>query len=514
MRASPHSSSPQAGAASGAPSGERILWRLAPLALLPAWLAVFAAVRPLAEPDEGRYTHVARWMTQSGDWLVPRVNGLPFLHKPPLYYWLEAAAIEVFGPGLLTARLVSILAGLLMAACVYAVVASRKGEHSAVWSVAVLATSPLFFAGAQFANLDMLVASFITLTLTLAIKATEAPAGKDRRLWVGAYAAAALGVLTKGAIGAVLPGAIFLIWAHFEGRPDFIRRAISLLGAAIFLAISAPWFVLMEMRFPGFNRSFFLYHHVARFLTGEFNGHMGPWFYPVLVFAGVLPWSASLIAIWRVRPVGYAQLLDGIILAPLRRLAAIWLLFVLIFFSIPSSKMIGYILPVLPAFAMLAGPVVARWQHRRLALFGAVILCVAFGVVGPHWQKRTPIALARTISHLIEPGDSVFLADGISYDAVVELDRSRSPYIVGSWSHRSIDMPDSLPRQLVEGREWDPAAGHVLIGDAEFETLTSRPERTAWIIAHKGYASKFPWLAQVPVLEESGYRVLLKVPAK
>lgn len=488
----------------------RRIWLAA--VLLPFWLGSFAAFRPLAEPDEGRYTHIARWMTISGDWLVPRIDGLPFLHKPPLYYWLEALVIEVFGLHLGSARLVSILAALVTCGCVYHLVAARKGAHAATWSVAVLATSPLFFGAAQFANLDMLVSTFITLTLTFAVSAAEAPAGRDRALWLAAYASAALGVLSKGLIGAVLPAGIFVSWSLIERRPDLIRRALSPLGVVLFLAITAPWFVALELRYPGFNHFFFIYHHIERFLTDEFNGHYGPWFYPLIVFCGVLPWSIAFVMRLLARPVGYDRVLDALALAPLRRLAVVWLALVMVFFSLPSSKMIGYILPVLPAFAMLAGPLVARWDQRRSSLVIAVGVCIAFGIVGPHWQKRTPVALASIVATDMHDGDAVIMMDNFYYDCTVTLDRARPIYVGGfSWKEHAGDLPDSLHRQLVEGKEFSARAGHVLIDDARFESLTRHTTVPTWVIVNDDFARRYPWLANTPVLGQVRGKVLIKV---
>ena len=210
--------------------------------LLPFWLGLFAAYRPLANPDEGRYTDIARWMVRSGDWLIPRLNGLPFLHKPPLYFWLEAVLIELFGPGLFIARLVSIGAGLVTCVSIFFLVRRFEGSKVAGWAVAVLATSPLFFGGAQYASLDMLLTALMTTTVTLAVLAVMSPPATARWAWLAAYVFAALGFLTKGLIGIVFPGAIFVFWMVATGRWKQIPRAISPIGIAAFVVISVPWF--------------------------------------------------------------------------------------------------------------------------------------------------------------------------------------------------------------------------------------------------------------------------------
>ncbi len=462
--------------------------------VLPLWLSAFAAFRPLAEPDEGRYTHIARSMTQTGDWLIPRINGLPFLHKPPLYYWLEALVINVFGLHLWSARLPSLAAALMACACVHHLVKRTSGLHAARWSVAVLATSPLFFAGAQFANLDMLVSSLITLTLTLAVTAATSPRHASRQIWVAAYAAAAFGVLTKGLIGVVLPGGVFVVWALSQGKPGYIREAISIPGLALFACIAVPWFLAVDSKFPGFVDYFFVYHHFERYLTRGFNGQYGAWFYPVVAVCGLLPWSAVLFPTWRLKARKTRQARN------IAALGIIWFAFVMLFFSLPASKMIGYIFPVLPAFALFAGPLVASWRWRVQALTVAALLCLGLGAFGPHWHKQTAIALADLVADRIAPQDAVVFMDRFSYDVLVRLDRDVPVYVYGDWRAHADEMPDSLRRQLAEGREFEPTSGRVLVGDAKLAELIANRRGSIWIFADKH--SSYPQLAGVPIAAE------------
>ena len=106
---------------------------------------------------------------------------------------------------------------------------------------------------------------------------------KARPLWIAAYAAAGFGLLAKGLIGIVIPGAVFVLWSLAERRPRRILDAISVPGLAVFALIVVPWFWLMEQRVPGFAATFFLHHHVARFVETKFNNAIGPWFYPVVL---------------------------------------------------------------------------------------------------------------------------------------------------------------------------------------------------------------------------------------
>ena len=181
------------------PSGA---WRdaLATLALVAAWLAATAWLRPLMVPDEGRYAGVAWEMVRSGDWLTPTLNGLPFFHKPPLFYWLSGAALWLFGLVEIAGRMGALVGATLGAMALYLFAQRWSGPASARRALVVLLAQPLWLVGGQFANLDMLVAGCITATvLTLAHAALSLEAGLPyrRSLWL-AYALAGLGVAAVG----------------------------------------------------------------------------------------------------------------------------------------------------------------------------------------------------------------------------------------------------------------------------------------------------------------------------
>ncbi|HCZ13139.1 MAG TPA: hypothetical protein DHV85_00805 [Candidatus Accumulibacter sp.] len=208
--------------------GEGVLeTRAATLLILCAlWLTLFAGFRPLMLPDEGRYVGVAWEMLSSGNWLVPTLDGMPFFHKPPLFYWLTAAGLQVFGANDWAARLASTLAALLATVALYAFLRRYADKRLANLAVVVLVSQPMFFAGAQYANLDMLVAAMISATIVCGASAIlSLERGLPYRIALAsAYVFAALGVLAKGLIGFVLPGAILLAWL-------LVRRGYRLIPA-------------------------------------------------------------------------------------------------------------------------------------------------------------------------------------------------------------------------------------------------------------------------------------------
>ena len=262
-----------------------------------AWLAFAIGLHPLTLPDEGRYVGVAWEMMRSGDWLVPTQNGLPFFHKPPLFYWLTALSMEAFGVSVAAARLAPLLLAILAMLGLWATTRRRSGAPIANATVLVLATMPFFFAAAHFANLDMPVAACIALTIVFA--ADAALALRDGAPWRGtlvlAWTCAALGVLAKGLIGIVLPGLVLVVWLLSLRQARTILRLVWPPGVALFLLIAAPWFVLMQERYPGFLHFFFVYQQFERYTAGGFNNPQPWWFYLAVLSGLALPWSLWLV---------------------------------------------------------------------------------------------------------------------------------------------------------------------------------------------------------------------------
>ena len=318
------------------------------LALL--WLTFSLGARSLTLPDEGRYVGVAWEMLRSGNWLIPTENGLPFFHKPPLFYWLTAGSMSIFGTGAAAARLAPLLGACLSALGLYLVARRWAGERAARWTLLVLLTQPFFFGGAQFANLDMLVAACIALAILLAAHASLLIRNglAHRTALLGAWAAAAFGVLAKGLIGVVLPGLVVVLWLALSGQGRTILRLCWPAGPALFVLIAAPWFIAVQARYPDFGHFFFVYQHFERFARGGFNNVQPWWFFAAVLPALTLPWS-----LWLLRSTFGARPGESAEATLWRRLMWVWLAAVLVFFSIPQSKPVGYAMPMLFPLAAL-----------------------------------------------------------------------------------------------------------------------------------------------------------------
>jgi 4-amino-4-deoxy-L-arabinose transferase-like glycosyltransferase len=481
-----------------------------------AWLIGLAWIRPPAIPDEGRYTDIARWMLVGGDWLIPRLNGLPFIQKPPLYFWLEASGLALSNQlgvtGVLVYRWVSLSAALVTVYAVYRFVRARLDENAARWSAIVLVTSPFFFAVAQFASLDMLVNACITCTILFAVEAAETRDRSARHLWLAAYAAAALGILAKGLIGVVIPGMVFVLWTIFTRQPRLMLAAIQVRGLLLLALITVPWFVLVEQRMPGFLRFFFIHNHFERYAESGFNNPRGAWFYLVLVLGGTLPWAVALVPAIRSAFGSAFKRTDQV-----QRVAVLGLLasfFVVAFFTVPRSKLPGYVLPAVPALALVLGPWCATWKYRRPAVIVAMLLCIALIPAALRSKGLDPGRMASELRTEIAANDRVVFWRRNFLSVPLILQRTRPAEVVDDWSATSAQLEDSWRRELAEGREFEPArATGVLVTPAEFAAgLVTNPARI-WVWVHKEDAVAAE-LTGFEIVARRGEYVVLRRPAR
>ncbi|MDB5861064.1 MAG: glycosyl transferase [Ramlibacter sp.] len=487
-----------------------------PLALAILWLTFTAWARTLTLPDEGRYVGVAWGMLASGDWLTPHLNGLPYFHKPPLFYWITATSIAAFGPTEWAARLASLVGAAAGATAIYLFARRWYGEREARMALLALVTQPLFFIGAQFANLDMLVAGCIGATILAfahasLLQASGRPAGAAL---AAGYLLAALGVLAKGLIGIVLPGMVLVAWLLLQRRPRAILALLWLPGLALFLAVAGPWFVLMQMRFPEFAHYFIVVQHFSRFAQGGFNNQQPVWFFLVVLAVLALPWSA-----WLARAAGRGTWADPA-RGALRQLLWIWLAAILLFFSIPQSKLVGYILPATLPLALLAADGLARagdslraarWWCASAVLAVAVCL-VAAGAAAMRTQPSSR-DLGTALRAGMKSGDRVVFLEGYYFDLPF-YGRLRAPaVVVDDWNDPKLTARDNWRKEVADAGHFDAAeARRLLITPAEL------PERycdgaTTWVVGSPKIAQRYPLLRGAPVVAVHGESVLWRVAA-
>ncbi|MGH8427803.1 MAG: phospholipid carrier-dependent glycosyltransferase [Gammaproteobacteria bacterium] len=353
--------------------------------------------RPLFNTDEGRYAEIPREMLVSGDWVTPRLNNLRYFEKPPLQYWATTAAYAVFGVHDWAARLWTALCGFLTVLLAGLTAGRLYGERAGWYAAAALAGSFYFGFLAHFSTLDAGLAFAMNLTLFGFVLAQHAPPhSRAERAWMlVAYGGAALAVLSKGLIGIILPGAVLVLYLIVKREIGLLRRLHIGIGLAFFFALVLPWFIVVSIKNPDFLYQFFVVQQFLRFLT-PIAERPGAWwyFFPLLLLA-VLPWLAAAVrGLWR---------------PPLRLFARgafdpaallwLWVVFIFAFFTISHSKLPSYILPVIPAFAVLIGRELAAsrskpWIGVAVSLLAGAVI-VAAGFLAPRYVHGTDPAMLR-----------------------------------------------------------------------------------------------------------------------
>ncbi|MFL6567285.1 MAG: phospholipid carrier-dependent glycosyltransferase [Burkholderiales bacterium] len=459
--------------------------------LAAAWLAGLSA-RPLYKTDESRYGEISREMVQSGDWVTPRLNGFKYFEKPPLQYWAGAAAMELFGVHDWAARLWTGLMALAGVALVFYAGRVLFGPSAGAMAATLLAGAPLYLAYGQFNTLDMGVSAFLSAAI-FAFAVAQSPAAeavggalvRRRRRWMLAgWAACALAVLSKGLIGIVLPAASVALYVIVRRDWALLRRLELLRGTALFLAITAPWFVAVSMRNPEFAHFFFVQEHFQRFTTTMHHRAHPAWYFIPVLAGGVAPFLLVIGAAW---PAALRRPGPGF--SP-RIFLALWALVVFGFFSASGSKLPGYILPLVPALALLGGEYVARAAPRRLliaqasamALFGLALAAAAPRLARIGAERLDPFAGAYSAA-LIAAG-LAFAASGVY--AVVLGRRGRVP---ASVVVLSVGAFCAVLTAIVGHRAYAP----VFSASSTIAAMNPRPSQEVPIFAVHSYDHSVPW---------------------
>jgi 4-amino-4-deoxy-L-arabinose transferase-like glycosyltransferase len=328
----------------------------------------------LLDPDEGRNAEVAREMAATHDYLVPHLDGLPYLDKPVAYFAAAAAAMQLLGPGELAARLPAYLATLATIALVVGFARRRWGADAGWLAGLALATMPMVLAYARTSIFD----SALSLCTTAAIIAFA----DDRP--VLAWAAIGAGGLTKGPIAILIPLAAVVPYALLTG--DRLRRLFPWRGLLAFALVALPWFLAVTARIPQFPHYAFIRETFERVTTAGFHRTAPFWFYlpilPVAAFPWVIPALARLGG-GRLRWAWAARRVNQHARDPL--LLACWVLGPLAFFTLDQSKLPQYVLPLMPAFALAAARNLTREAPRMGWKFyvGCAALLAAALVVLP-----------------------------------------------------------------------------------------------------------------------------------
>ncbi|HSB28283.1 MAG TPA: glycosyltransferase family 39 protein [Pyrinomonadaceae bacterium] len=354
---------------------------------------------PLVGPDEPRYAQVAREMFLRNDWITPTLGGHTWFEKPALLYWLIIPAFKIFGVHEWSARLGPAICGLLTIAGMWSI--ARVIERSqrvadpdgfSGWSFLIGASCLGTIVFSRAVSFDIVITSTVTWALYFFLRSqlVSEPA-KHNRFMLGFYVMVGVSVLAKGLVGIVIPlgvvGFYFLLRREWPSR----RLWLSLVwGVPASLVVTALWYGPVINRHGWqFIDEFFIQHHFARYLSNKYHHPQPVYFYPVILLMLAVPWTSYLIDAfvsarkWQWRDESPVSRASVLLLA--------WILFPILFFSFSSSKLPGYILPVLPPALLLAGASATKAVNQldpRWPLKGAGIICVVLGVFGAGYGFR------------------------------------------------------------------------------------------------------------------------------
>jgi 4-amino-4-deoxy-L-arabinose transferase-like glycosyltransferase len=312
--------------------------------------------------DEPRYAQVAREMLARHDWVTPTLWGQPWLEKPPLYYW--GAMIAYQATGAVTdwaARLPSAVLSTLMVVFVY-VWARRFRPGMQLDAALITAASVLVIGFGRGASTDMP----LTAMFTVAMLAWYGWYESQKRIWLAIfYVFVGLGTLAKGPVAAFLAGLIVIVFAALRRNWRIILRTLWFPGILLYLLVVLPWFVAVQRVNPEFFRVFILEHNLARYTTDLYRHKQPFWYYLPVALIGLLPWTifgvtalVDAIRDWRYsvsEPEGKEDL---------RTYLTLWFVLPVFFFSLSQSKLPGYVLPAIPAAAILLADFILRREKE------------------------------------------------------------------------------------------------------------------------------------------------------
>ena len=334
--------------------------------------------RPFASPDEGRYVEIPREMVVTGDYVTPRLDGMKYFEKPPLFYWMQAASIKVAGINETSMRFWIILFAILGCLSVFYVGAKCYSRNVGVMAAGILATSLIYYCHSRIIILDLVLSVLLCGSLwaffLAFVKENQSKIPK-KYLIIAMYALSALACLTKGLIGAILPGFIVFLWMLFTNNWKKLKEILYIPGILVFFVIFLPWHVLAAQRNHDFLYYYFVVEHFLRYTTKFHNRYQPAWFFIPIILAGMIPWTGfSLMSLKNLVKKSIDRSSENIFLA-------CWIFGIFGFFSFSHSKLIPYILPIIPPIALVTAVFLDKCSEKEF-LIGAIANIMLFLAAG------------------------------------------------------------------------------------------------------------------------------------
>jgi len=374
--------------------------------------------------DEPRYAQVAREMLDRHDWVTPVLNGQPWLEKPPLYYWQAMLVYSVLGVSDVAARVPGAVDATLLVIAVY--LFFRRFRRGVELNAALVTASCAGIIGyARAASTDMPLAA----TFGIGILAWWGWRESGKRLYLALfYLLMALGTLAKGPVAPFLAAVIIVLFVIATRQFRLVTKTLWWPGILLFLVVALPWFVAVDLRNPRFLHEFIFEHNLERFSTNLYHHPEPFWYYLPVTALALVPWIVCVIAAlvsplraWGAERKAASGAAD--LEFQFNLFACCWLIVPLVFFSFSQSKLPGYILPAVPAGAVLLADYlrqrleseapVSKWLAVLHAAVAAVpivpALLIAYLVGEKHLPSGKPLFIAIAIAFVIFVGIALTL---------------------------------------------------------------------------------------------------------
>jgi len=290
---------------------------------------------PLMDPDESRYSEIADYMVDSGDYITPHLNHVVYLEKPPLTFWATAVAFKLFGENEFGARFFSALCAWGCILLSFAIGSFLYDEKTGLYSAAILSTFIYFFALGHMNILDIPLTFFICLAVWAGYRSVVE--NKPAKGWLYLlYIACALAFLTKGLIGIIFPFCNLVLWLLFSKRWADILKLFSPVGILLLAIITLPWIILAQRANSDFLWFFFVHEHFLRYATKIHNRYHSFLFYLPVVIVGIFPWTAYLV---QALPIQRNRDSITVLDKTNRLFLIIWTLFIFAFFQLHPQNL-------------------------------------------------------------------------------------------------------------------------------------------------------------------------------